>query len=86
MGIVPPLAAPLAATSIFSVINIYNDFLIALNTCVYPEAQTIPVGVSTFIGKIQIQWPDGRGRVVGAAVVAFVLLVQRHFVRGSPEL
>jgi multiple sugar transport system permease protein len=83
--IVLPLAAPgLAATSIFSVINIYNDFLIALTMTSTPEAQTIPVGVSTLIGKIQIQWgPMAAAGVVGALpIVVFALLVQRHFVRG----
>jgi len=83
--VVLPLAAPgLAATAIFSVINIYNDFLIALTMTSTPEAQTIPVGVSTLIGKIQIQWgPMAAAGVVGALpIVIFALLVQRHFVRG----
>lgn len=83
--IVLPLAAPgLAATAIFSVINIYNDFLIALTITSTPEAQTIPVGVSTLIGKIQIQWgPMAAAGVVGAMpIIVFALIVQRHFVRG----
>ena len=83
--IVLPLAAPgLAATAIFSVINIYNDFLIALTLTSTPNAQTIPVGVSTLIGKITIAWgPMAAAGVVGALpIVAFALLVQRHFVRG----
>ena len=83
--IVLPLAAPgLAATAIFSVINIYNDFLIALTITSTPDAQTIPVGVSTLIGKIQIQWgPMAAAGVVGALpIIVFALLVQRHFVRG----
>ena len=49
-----------------------------------PEAQTIPVGVSTLIGKITIAWgPMAAAGVVGALpIVIFALLVQRHFVRG----
>src|SRR3989475_7468090 len=51
--IVLPLAAPgLAATAIFTLINIYKHFLIALPLTSTPHAQTIPVGVSTLIGKI----------------------------------
>jgi multiple sugar transport system permease protein len=83
--IVLPLAAPgLAATAIFSVVNIYNDFLIALTMTSTPDAQTVTVGVSTLIGKIQIQWgPMAAAGVVGALpIVIFALLVQRHFVRG----
>jgi multiple sugar transport system permease protein len=83
--IVIPLAAPgLAATAIFSVITTYNDFLIALSLTSTPKAQTVPVGVSTLIGKIQIEFgPMAAAGVIGALpIIVFALLVQRHFVRG----
>ncbi len=83
--IVLPLAAPgLAATAIFCVIATYNDFLLALTLTATPKAQTVPVGVSTLIGKIEIQWgPMAAAGVIGALpIVLFALLVQRHFVRG----
>jgi multiple sugar transport system permease protein len=83
--VVLPLAAPgLAATAIFSVITTYNDFLIALTLTSTPDAQTVPVGVSTLIGKIQIEWgPMAAAGVIGALpIVIFALVVQRHFVRG----
>jgi multiple sugar transport system permease protein len=83
--VVLPLAAPgIAATAIFSVITTYNDFLIALSLTSTPSAQTVPVGVSTLIGKIEIEWgPMAAAGVVGALpIVLFALMVQRHFVRG----
>ena len=83
--VVIPLAAPgLAATAIFSVIATYNDFLIALSLTSTPKAQTVPVGVSTLIGKIQIEFgPMAAAGVIGALpIIVFALLVQRHFVRG----
>jgi multiple sugar transport system permease protein len=83
--VVVPLAAPgLIATAIFTVIATYNDFIIALTMTSTPSAQTIPVGVSTLIGKIEIQWgPMAAAGVVGALpIVIFALLVQRNFVRG----
>jgi multiple sugar transport system permease protein len=83
--VVLPLAAPgIAATAIFSVIATYNDFLLALTLTSTPDAQTVPVGVSTLIGKIQIEWgPMAAAGVVGALpIVIFALIVQRHFVRG----
>jgi len=83
--VVVPLAAPgLIATAIFTVIATYNDFIIALTLTSTPEAQTIPVGVSTLIGKIEIQWgPMAAAGVVGALpIVIFALIVQRNFVRG----
>jgi len=83
--VVVPLAAPgLIATAIFTVIATYNDFITALTLTSTPAAQTIPVGVSTLIGKIEIQWgPMAAAGVVGALpIVIFALVVQRHFVRG----
>ncbi|HEX8857400.1 MAG TPA: carbohydrate ABC transporter permease [Thermoleophilaceae bacterium] len=83
--VVLPLAGPgLAATAIFSVIVTYNDFLLALTVTSTPSAQTVPVGVSTLIGKIQIEWgPMAAAGVVGALpIMIFAILVQRHFVRG----
>jgi multiple sugar transport system permease protein len=83
--VVLPLAAPgIAATAIFSVITTYNDFLIALTLTSTPDAQTVPVGVSTLIGKIQIEWgPMAAAGVIGALpIMIFAILVQRHFVRG----
>jgi multiple sugar transport system permease protein len=83
--VVIPLAAPgLIATAIFAVIATYNDFIIALTLTSTPTAQTVPVGVSTLIGKIQIEWgPMAAAGVVGALpIVLFALIVQRHFVRG----
>jgi len=83
--VVVPLAAPgLIATAIFTVIATYNDFILALTMTSTPDAQTIPVGVSTLIGKIEIQWgPMAAAGVVGALpIVIFALVVQRHLVRG----
>lgn len=83
--VVIPLAAPgLIATAIFAVIATYNDFIIALTLTSTPAAQTVPVGVSTLIGKIQIEWgPMAAAGVVGALpIILFALVVQRHFVRG----
>jgi multiple sugar transport system permease protein len=83
--VVLPLAAPgIAATAIFSVITTYNDFLIALTLTSTPQAQTVPVGVSTLIGKIQIEWgPMAAAGVIGALpIMLFAIVVQRHFVRG----
>ncbi len=83
--VVIPLAAPgLVATAIFAVIATYNDFIIALTLTSTPAAETVPVGVSTLIGKIQIEWgPMAAAGVVGAVpIVIFALVVQRHFVRG----
>jgi multiple sugar transport system permease protein len=83
--VILPLAGPgLAATAIFAVIATYNDFLIALTMTSTPRAQTVPVGISTLIGKIQVEWgPMAAAGIIGAVpIIIFAVLVQRHFVRG----
>jgi multiple sugar transport system permease protein len=82
--ILPLASSGLAATAIFAVITTYNDFLIALTMTSTPNAQTVPVGISTLIGKIQVEWgPMAAGGIIGALpILVFAFVVQRHFVRG----
>jgi len=44
----------------------------------------VPVGISTLIGKIQVEWgPMAAGGIIGALpILIFAFIVQRHFVRG----
>lgn len=83
--IVLPLAGPgLVATAIFAVIVTYNEFLFALLLTSTPDAQTMPVGVATLMGRINIDWGAmAAAGVLGALpIVIFAMLVQRHLVRG----
>jgi multiple sugar transport system permease protein len=83
--VVLPLAAPgLVATAIFAVIATYNEFLFALVLTSTPDAQTMPVGAATLIGRIDIDLGAmAAAGVVGALpIVIFALAVQRHLVRG----
>jgi multiple sugar transport system permease protein len=83
--VILPLAAPgLAATAIFVVVATYNDFLIALTITANPDAQTVPVGISTLIGKTQVDWgPMAAAGVIGVLpILIFTALAQRQIVRG----
>ena len=83
--IVLPLAAPgLVATAIFAIIVTYNEFLFALVLTSTPAAQTMPVGASTLIGRINVDWGAmSAAGVIGALpIVLFAILVQKHLVRG----
>jgi multiple sugar transport system permease protein len=83
--IVLPLAAPgLVATAIFAVIVTYNEFLIALVLTSSPGSQTVPVGASTLITRIDIDWGamSAAGTLAAVPIVVFALIVQRHLVRG----
>lgn len=83
--IVLPLAAPgLVATSIFAVIVTYNEFLMALVLTSTPQAQTVPVGAATLIGRISVDVGAmaAAGVVAALPIVVFAVVVQRHLVRG----
>lgn len=83
--IVLPLAAPgLVATAIFAVIVTYNEFLFALLLTSTPDAQTMPVGAATLMGRINIDWGAmaAAGTLGALPIVIFAMLVQRHLVRG----
>ena len=83
--IVLPLAAPgLVATAIFAVIVTYNEFLLALVLTSTPGSETVPVGASTLITRIDIDWGamSAAGTLAAIPIVGFALLVQRHLVRG----
>jgi multiple sugar transport system permease protein len=83
--VVLPLAAPgLVATAIFAVIVTYNEFLFALVLTSTPDAETMPVGAATLIGRINVDWGAmSAAGVIGALpIVIFALAVQRHLVRG----
>ena len=83
--IVLPLAAPgLVATAIFAVIVTYNEFLVALVLTSSPGSQTVPVGTSTLITRIDIDWGamSAAGTLAAVPIIVFALFVQRHLVRG----
>ena len=83
--IVLPLAAPgLVATGIFTAITTYNEFLFALVLTSTPNAETMPVGAATLIGRINIDTGAmSAAGVIGALpIVVFSIFVQKHLVRG----
>jgi multiple sugar transport system permease protein len=62
----------------------YNEFLLALVLTSTPSSQTVPVGASTLITRIDIDWGamSAAGTLAAIPIVGFALLVQRHLVRG----
>ena len=80
-----PLAMPgFAATAIFVVVATYNEYLLALTLTGSPKAQTVPVGISTLIGKTQVDWgPMAAAGVIGVLpILVFAAIAQRQIVRG----
>ncbi|GAA0355432.1 carbohydrate ABC transporter permease [Microbispora corallina] len=80
-----PLVAPgLVATSIFSFITTWNEFVYALTLIGDQGKYTMPVALQFFVGQRSTDW----GGIMAAStlmtipVLAFFLLVQRRMVSG----
>ncbi len=79
-----PLSAPgLAATSVLTLLLSWNEFLFAL-VLSGRNTRTMPIGVSSFIGTVSIDWGGSSAAAVVAMVPIFLLglMVQRYLIRG----
>lgn len=82
--IVLPLTAPgVAATSIFSIILCWNEFLFAL-ILTGLHAKTATVAIYSFVTFREIIWGGltAAGTLITLPILIFFLLVQKHFIRG----
>lgn len=81
-----PMAAPaIVVTALFSFVNAWNEFVIALTMLRRQETYTLPIQVFSLVaGRYSIEWHH----VMAAALVSVIPVVvlfswgQRYFVRG----
>ncbi len=80
-----PLVAPgLVATSVFSFITAWNEFIFALTFLQDQDKYTVAIGLQKFFGENTAEW----GPIMAAStlltlpVIVFFLLIQRHMVSG----
>lgn len=82
-----PLTAPgIVATSVFSFISSWNDFLFARTFIIAdPENQTLPMALLVFMKADQNDWGAimAASTVMTIPVLIFFVLVQRHLVTGT---
>jgi trehalose/maltose transport system permease protein len=83
-----PLTAPaLVTTGLLAFISAWNEYLFALTfTTINPTAQTVPVAIALFSGRISRQEPIAEimaaSVVVTIPLIALVLIFQRRIVEG----
>jgi multiple sugar transport system permease protein len=83
--IVLPLTAPgMAATAVFSIVVLWNEFIFALILASTSKTITLPVGVSGLVSQYELLWGEmgAAGTVVILPILIFSLSVQRYLVRG----
>jgi multiple sugar transport system permease protein len=83
--IILPLSSPvMAALTIFTFLNAWNDFLWPLVVTRSLEMRTLPVGLTAFQGQFKVEWHLlMAGAVIAMLPVLIVyILAQRKFVEG----
>jgi multiple sugar transport system permease protein len=83
--VILPLAAPgLAATAVFSLILVWNEFLFSLILTTTSASITLPVGIAGYVSQFEVLWGQmsAVGTVAIIPILIFTLAVQRYLVRG----
>ena len=85
LRIVLPLSRPaVAVAALFGFLSAWNEFVIALTLTSTPRAETMPVGIASYVTQFQTLW----GQMTAASVLYLVpvliatLLAQRHIISG----
>lgn len=83
--IIFPLAMPgIVAALTYVFILSWNEFLYALTFTSDASAQTLPVGLNSFMGEFVIRWDllTAGGVLTSIPIIIFFMLVQKYLVQG----
>jgi multiple sugar transport system permease protein len=86
--IVMPLSSPgIIATSIFSFITAWNEYVFAYTLINSESLMTLPVGLQRFFSEFATDWPGlmAASFIMSVPVVVLFLILQKYFVRALAE-
>jgi multiple sugar transport system permease protein len=86
--IVMPLSTPgIIATSIFSFIGAWNEYVYAYTFLSRQESMTLPVGIQRFFSEFATDWPGLMAAtfLMSVPVVVLFLILQKYFVRALTD-
>lgn len=86
--IVMPLSTPgIIATSIYSFIGAWNEYIYAYTFLTRQDQMTLPVGIQRFFSENATDWPGLMAAtfMMSVPVVVLFLVLQRYFVRALTE-
>ena len=86
--IVMPLSTPgIIATTIFSFIGAWNEYVYAYTFLSKQESMTLPVGIQRFFTEYATDWPGlmAASFIMSVPVVVLFLVLQKYFVRALTE-
>lgn len=86
--IVMPLSTPgIIATSIYSFIGAWNEYIYAYTFLSRDDQMTLPVGIQRFFAEFATDWPGLMAAIflMSVPVVVLFLFLQKYFVRALTE-
>ena len=86
--IVMPLSSPgIIATSIYSFIGAWNEYIYAYTFITREDQMTLPVGIQRYFSEFATDWPGLMAAtfLMSVPVVVLFLVLQRYFVRALTE-
>jgi multiple sugar transport system permease protein len=86
--IVMPLSSPgIIATSIYSFIGAWNEYIYAYTFITREDQMTLPVGIQRYFSEFATDWPGLMAAtfLMSVPVVVLFLMLQRYFVRALTE-
>lgn len=85
LSVILPLAWPgIAATTIYSFISGWNEYIFALVMTQSEEMKTVPVGIGQLIGEYRIDWAQLMAASLYALIPLLIIFIffNRYFVSG----
>ncbi|TBL79038.1 carbohydrate ABC transporter permease [Paenibacillus thalictri] len=86
--IILPVSLPgIIAVSVYAFLNIWEEFLFALNLTNSDTVRTLPIAINNFSGEFVIDWGAmmGASMVVSVPVLLVFLLCNKFFVKGLSD-
>lgn len=82
--LLPILMPGIASTFVFAFISSWNEYFLSLMFIHTEELKTIPVGMSVFIGKFEVNWSLLSAGTIMAILpsLALFMIVQKYLIRG----
>ena len=79
----PLSSSGLVATGILTMLFSWNEFMFGLILS-SPSTRTLPVGISSYMGAVSIDWGGSSAAAVAACIPIFIagFIVQKYLVRG----
>ncbi|TDF98722.1 carbohydrate ABC transporter permease [Paenibacillus piri] len=86
--VILPVSMPgIIAVSVYAFLNIWEEFLFALNLTNSNTVRTLPIAINNFSGEFVIDWGAmmGASMVVSVPVLVIFLLCNKFFIKGLSD-